>query len=140
METIDTKSQKFRQMMTLFTQTKQIGFKHTAAFNASKGRTESTKDLTEPEVDHIISELKKLQTNKPKFTPKDGDSQRKKFLAIAGQMRWGKNTAELKTAINDWCLKQKFKKEWMKLTVAELNTLLTIFETKVLTDYYKNLN
>ncbi|WP_443937073.1 hypothetical protein [Pedobacter sp. MW01-1-1] len=47
-------------MMKLFNDSGKMGYRHTAAFNASKGRTESTKELYEFEVDHIIIQLQKL--------------------------------------------------------------------------------
>lgn len=57
---INTRSPKFKQMMKLFNDTGKMGHKHTAVFNASKGRTESSKELYEFEVDYIIAELQKI--------------------------------------------------------------------------------
>lgn len=59
-ELINTRSPKFKQMMKLFNDTGKMGHRHTAAYNASKGRTESTKQLYEFEVDYIIAYLQKL--------------------------------------------------------------------------------
>lgn len=139
MKTIDLKSSKFIQMMTLFNQTGKVGYRHTYAFKASKGRTESTKELTEPEVNHIIANLKALNPALQKFEPKAGDKQRKKMIAIARMMNWGDTKAILKR-LDSWCKKQKFKKGLMQHNEAELGLLLTIFETKVYADYLKYLN
>lgn len=76
-ELINTRSPKFRQMMKLFNDTKQMGFRHTAAYNVSKGRTESTKELYEFEVDRLIAELQRL--NPKQETVSDAYPERKKM-------------------------------------------------------------
>jgi hypothetical protein len=59
-----TKTPKFKRMMKLFNDTEKIGYKHTYTFEATKGRSESTKDLTEEEVDEIIGKLEPLLPKK----------------------------------------------------------------------------
>jgi len=142
MKIIETNSTKFRQMMTLFTQTKQIGHRHTACFNVSNGRTESTKELTEAEVDVIIKELKKLQTDKPKYTPKEGDKQRKKIIGIARDMRWdARGDAIMMHRIDEFMLNRtKYRKKLNDLTVDELNKVCFIFENEVKSSFLKGLN
>lgn len=76
-ELINTRSPKFKQMMKLFNDTQKMGHRHTAAYNASKGRTESTKELYEFEVDYIIAELQKL--NPKQQTVNDAYPERKKM-------------------------------------------------------------
>lgn len=132
-----------RNYAQLFAICKKHGFDYkdkVAEF--TNGRTESLKALTDGEYREFMIRLQRLNPQPPKggFMPKLGDAQRKKMLGIANQMRWGSTNTELVTAVNEWCQKQKYKKDWMQLTVPEINTLLTIFETKVLVDYYKNLN
>lgn len=74
---INTKSPKFKQMMKLFNDTGKMGHRHTAVFNATKGRSESTKDLLEFEVDYIIAELQKI--NPQAQTVADAYPDRKKM-------------------------------------------------------------
>ncbi|MGY3054363.1 hypothetical protein ACVWYG_002570 [Pedobacter sp. UYEF25] len=118
-------------------------------FEFTDGRTDSLKALTDGEYRELMIRMQLLNPSHPPnpqrgnglaFTPKPGDKQRKSFIGIASQMRWGKDTKELIAAIDVWCLAQKYKKPLNSLDVKELNTLLYIFETKVLADYYLKLN
>jgi hypothetical protein len=138
---LSTSHPKFKQMMKLLTQTDQQGYRHNYAWIASKQRTESTRELTEKEVDEII---KVLQTNFPEvlaFTPKPGDKQRKMIIGIAKDMQWHvKGKKDLMRRIDSFMLKRtKYKKKLNDLTEDELNKVCTIFETQVKADYYKSL-
>lgn len=74
---INTRSPKFKQLMKLLNNTGKIGYRHTAAYNVSGGRTESTKELYESEVDYIIAQLQKL--NPKQQSVNDAYPQRKKM-------------------------------------------------------------
>ncbi len=74
---ISTRSPKFKQMMKLFNDTGKMGHRHTAIFNASKGRTESAKELYEFEVDHIIAQLRKMNPHQQNVN--DAYPERKKM-------------------------------------------------------------
>lgn len=148
---MDTSHPQFKQMMTLFNQSGKVGHRHTYAYNASKGRTESTKDLTEAEVLAVIAELKPL-VPETKFTPKPGDKQRKKIIGIARDMRWDSPTPNpspagrgdkklLMKRIDDFMLtRTKYKKKLNDLTVDELNKVCFTFEQDVKSSFLSGLN
>lgn len=141
MKYVPTSAKAFKQMMLLFNQTNQMGYKHTYAWSASKHRTESTRELTMSEVKDIIENLKGLlPKGKKTFTPPPGDKQRKKMLSIASKMYPTENTKQLLHRIDTWIRVQKFKKPLMKHNEDELNLLLTIYNEKVLVDFYTNLH
>lgn len=142
---LSTSSPKFRQLMCLFTQTKQIGYRHTACFNVSNGRTESTRDLTENEADLLIADLKKLlPLNKValRFTPKPGDKERKRIISIARDMQYDLNSdKEMMKLIDDFCLtRTKYKKKLMDLTEDELTKVRYVFAKQVKRSFYDALN
>lgn len=108
----------------------------------TNGRTESLKELTDGEYKELMIRLQRFNPQPPEggFVPKPGDKMRKKMISIAGQMQWGTSTMQLVGRINNWCLHQKFKKPLMEHNEEELGLLVTIFEQKVLADYFKGLN
>lgn len=65
MEAINTKSPKFKRMMKLLNANGKIGRRHDYAYKASKGRTESTQELYEFEVEQIIARLLKETPQAP---------------------------------------------------------------------------
>ena len=141
MKYVPTSAKEFKQLMTLFNQTNQMGYRHTYVWSVSKHRTESTRELTMPEVKQLIRELQGLlPKEKKKFAPPPGDKQRKKMLSIASKMYPTENTKQLLDRIDKWCRVQKFKKPLMKHNEDELNLLLTIYNEKVLVDFYTNLH
>ncbi len=103
------------------------------------GRTDSLRGLSDEE--WVALERRMLSLNAPfrkrTFKPRPGDAQRKKMLSIARQMGWVRDGRTDVSRVNDWCLSQKYKKGLNELTMVELNTLLYIFETKVLASYYE---
>ncbi|WP_124559387.1 hypothetical protein [Pedobacter sp. KBW01] len=139
---MDTSHPKFQQMIILFNQTGKYGYRHTYAFDVSNGRTESTKELTEPEVLVIIEQLKPLVPGGNKFTPPPGDKQRKKIIGIARDMRWDSHgDKEMMKKIDNFMLtRTKYKKKLNKLTVDELNKVLYTFENEVQSSFYTGLN
>lgn len=133
---MNTSHPQFKQMMTLFNQTGKMGYRHTYAFEVSNERTESTRELTEPEVLAIIERLKKLLPDANQFTPPPGDEQRKKMIGLAKDMRWTDPVNDLKK----WVLKQKYKKPLMDHSPDELNVLVSILENQVKPSFYKGYN
>lgn len=111
--------------------------------SATGGRTEHLRDLSDENFRALLGQLQRSQ-DKQAWKPRPGDSQRKKMISIARSMGWGSESANPSRAIVDkldaWCGKQKYKKPLMQHTVSELNTLLTIFETKVYASYLRGLN
>ncbi len=122
-----TNSPKFKRMMTLFTQNGKQGYRHTYAYEASKGRTESTRSLKLSEVDAIINRLE------AEFRAFDtADKMRKKMIGIARNMGWELEVKQPKPdmdRLNNWCVKYgQFHKELNKHDVKELSLLITQFE------------
>jgi hypothetical protein len=123
-----------RNYKPLFAALKKIGKDYKeAVYEFTDGRTESPKDLSDGELKELVIRVNQLKPGD--FTPKPGDQQRKKFISIAGKMNWGNTTRAIVDRLDHWCLKQKYRKKLNDLTVAELNVLLTVFESKVYTQY-----
>ena len=139
---MNTSHPQFKQMMTLFNQSGKTGYRHVYAFEASNGRTESTKELTEPEVLTIIEKLKNLVPGGNNFTPPPGDAQRKKIIAIARDMRWNaRGTKIMMQRIDEFMLtRTKYKKKLNALTVDELNKVCYTFENDVKSSFLTGLN
>lgn len=91
-------------------------------------RTDSTKELTQPEVDALI---KHLQSQEKK--PDPCDVMRKKIISIAWQMNWtyqkdGKTKADI-IRINKWCEQSSYlKKKLNDYKYKELPKLLSQFQ------------
>lgn len=100
----------------------------------TNGRTTSLTALTDAEYRELIRRMQGYNV------PPPGDKARKKLIAIARSMSWGKNTAEILSRLDIWCQAQKYKKTLMAHTEAELGMLVTIFETKVYHDFLSALN
>lgn len=100
----------------------------------TKGRTDSLTALSDTDFNALMVEMQKFNTVPP------GDLMRKKMLAIAKQMQWGKTTNERLKAIDNWLMKQKFQKPLMQLDVPQLTLMVSVFEQRVLVDYLKGLN
>lgn len=139
---METSHPKFKQMMALFTQTGQIGYKHTYAYEVSFGRTESTKELNLQETETIIAKLLELDPSLKNFEPKPGDQYRKNIIAIARDMRWDiKSKNDMMKRIDDFMLNRtKYKKRFNDLTEDELIKVQYIFVTEVKPSYFKGLN
>lgn len=114
-------------MMKLLSDNKQQGYRHTYCFNASNGRTESSRELFAPEVEAIITELE------TKFKKDDSaDRMRKKIISQARQMHWEtRESGQLKcdmARLNNWCVKLgMYHKELNAHTYEELVNLVTQF-------------
>ncbi|MDM1048041.1 hypothetical protein [Sphingobacterium hotanense] len=113
--------------------------KEEAVMDFTEGRSDSLSSLNDGEFKEFMIRLRRLQPVTSGWTPPAGDAQRKKMIGLARNMHWGRNTMEIIGMLDDWCLKQKFKKRLNDHTVAELGTLVTIFEKKVYTGYLKSL-
>ncbi|MEO7212640.1 hypothetical protein [Mucilaginibacter sp.] len=98
------------------------------------GQTDSLRALTDGEYSELVRRIAMFNT------PPPGDQQRKKMIAIAKLMKWGKNTDEILESIDGWLLKQKYEKPLMELDLQQLGVMVTVFETKVYPDYLRGLN
>lgn len=111
-------------------------------YEYTEGRTDSLRSLSELEYTIMMKRL--IDLNEPfrkGFVPKPGDKQRKKMIALALLMRWGKgNIKAVIIELNRWCKKQKFKKALMQHNEPELDLLVAIFELRVYPDYLIALN
>lgn len=139
---METSHPKFKRMMILFEQTKKTGYRHNYAYDASAGRTESTKGLTEDETDIVIAKLLELDPTLKKFDPKPGDQYRKNIIAIARDMRWDiKSKKDMMKKIDEFMLTRTvYKKRFNDLTKDELIKVQHIFVTEVKPSYFKALN
>lgn len=123
------KLQKLLKALNLY------GRRHDYAFRCSNNRTESTKDLYDPEVIAIIKELE------AQFGVQDkADEMRKKVISKAHDMKWelpgGK--ADMKR-IDKWCVEHgPYKKVLNKHDIKELGIVLGIFD-KVYKHYMNKL-
>lgn len=131
-----------RDYSTFFAICKEHGldYRHQVA-EFTQDRTESLRSLTDQEYEELEARMKNLsKPARSRFIPPPGDEQRKKIIAIARKMRWMKDGKVDIARINAWCLKQKFKTGLNKLTIPQLNVLVTIFENNVYVSYLKGLN
>lgn len=116
--------------------------KEEAVFEFTEGRTKSCREMSNQEFDQLFEMMVSMQSSVQKipdnWEPAPGDAMRKKMFSIAREVYFHKSTAELKTIIDDFCIKQK-KKPLNRLDVIELGQVLTIFETKVKPDHLKAL-
>jgi hypothetical protein len=100
----------------------------------TQGRTNSLSALTDNEYNELMRRAARFNPIPP------GDQQRKKMIALAKQMYPGRSTKQLIEILDGWCLKQKYAKPLMGLDLQQLGVMVTIYETKVLTDFLSNLN
>lgn len=108
----------------------------------TEGRTESLTALSDGEYKEMMVRLTRLnEPMRKSFTPKPGDKQRKKIIAIARDMRWDVQGAKvMMQRINYYCLnKTKYKKTLNNLTVDELNKVVYIFEHEVKKSFLNNI-
>lgn len=113
--------------------------KEEAVLDFTEGRSDRLSSLDDGEFKEFMIRLRRLQPVPSGWTPPAGDAQRKKMIGLARDMHWGRDTLEIVRRLDEWCLKQKFKKKLNDLSISELGTLLTIFENKVYTGYLKGL-
>lgn len=112
---------QFKQMMALFNQTGKMGYRHTYCWEASQGRTESTRELTSAEIQSIIHCLQAESD-----TYQQANRMRRKLISMAREMKWEGNIIQ---RIDHWCEKYgQFHKPLMGHTLKELPLLITQFE------------
>lgn len=105
-----------------------------------KEQHDSLRRLTDPEFDELMLMVVELNKGHRKnFQKKPGDPQRKKLIAIALSMFWGRDTGEAVAAVDKWIQKQKFKKKLMAHTPAELDLMVAVMEQRVYPDYLEGL-
>lgn len=109
----------------------------------TEGRTESLKALTDGEFKELMIRMSRLNTPyRKQFTPPPGDTQRKKIIAIARDMRWdAKGKEAMMQRIDDFLLtRTKYRKRLNSLSVDQLNRVAYIFEHEVKASFLKGLN
>lgn len=124
------------QLNGLLTATGLVGQKESLVLSATKGRSQSRKDLSDFEARGLINFL---QQEKNKM-PDAANKMRRKIISLAYEMHWAK-AGDWKAAvksIDTFCLSPKglFKKELQKHSYAELVQVVTQFEMM----YKKYLN
>lgn len=109
----------------------------------TEGRTESLTALNDGEYKEMMVRLTRLNAPMRKgFTPKPGNPQRRKMIAIARDMRWDiRGNSVMMERLDNYCLtKTKYKKKLNELSEEELNKVLFIFEKEVKSSFLKGLN
>jgi len=115
----------FKKLMALLTKTGLQGRRHAIVWDYSSGRTESSKELTDPETDRLIRDLEKG------FKELDrSDIMRKKIISQAHEMGWELPGRKADMArINAWCQKSGYlHKPLNHYTYSELPGLVTQFD------------
>jgi hypothetical protein len=116
----------FKLLMALLTKTGLQGRRHAIVWDYSNGRTESSKELTDPETNRIIHDLEKG------FKELDrSDIMRKKIISQAHEMAWELPGHKADMArINDWCVKFGYlHKPLNQYKYTELPALVTQFDS-----------
>ena len=115
-----------RQLYGLLNSTGAATQKANLVLGFTKGRSESTADLTDAEAKEMIAYLQRQQT------PDDpANKMRRKFLAFAHEMRWhNPGTKNLNMQhVNDWCIKYSYlHKPLNDYTIKELPALISQME------------
>lgn len=103
----------------------------------TSGRTDSLRALTDGEFRELMLRLGRKQSVK-EWKPKPGDAQRKKLIAIAGAMHWGKDTLEIVGKLNVW-MKGHWGKELNEYDENELNRIVWVMENKIYKEFLKSI-
>jgi hypothetical protein len=115
----------FKKLMSLLTKANLQGRRHAIVWDYSNGRTESSKELTDPEILRLIRDLKKG------FKELDrADQMRKKIISQAHEMGWEHPGNKIDMAmLNTWCVKYGYlHKPLNSYSYKELPKLVTQFD------------
>lgn len=104
----------------------------------TEGRTSSLTSLDDQQWEELLIRIKKLQPVLKNSMHSPGDKQRKKLMAIAGKMHWGKTNMAIIKKLNDFLL-HKYKKNLNELHVSELNKIVWVFENQIYKDFLNKL-
>ena len=113
--------------------------------HATKGRSTSTRELTQQEAFELIDGLVKSSPKGNRFAERNESSgkMRRKLLAYAREMGWVQKGAMQKVdleRVNEWCRKYGFgKKELRAYSYFELPKLVSQFECGPYKDYLSKL-
>ena len=124
MQSNHTKS-TFLKLIKALNAADQYSRRHDYAFRHSGGRTESTKDLNDNEMQAVINELE------ASFSIQDQcDVMRKKIISKAHQMYWELPGGKIDMfRIDDWCINQgPYKQPLNKHDIKELGILVSVFD------------
>lgn len=108
--------------------------KEEVVYNFTGGEHASLSRLTDAEFAELMRRTVRLNVLPP------GNTQRRKFISLTRQMHPHDDTKAILRRIDGWLVKQKYQRPLMALSVAELNTMLYIYESKVYVGYLKALN
>lgn len=117
-----------KKMMMLLTKAGLQGRRHAICWQFSNEQTESSKELTEAEVEAICTYLE------TEFSLADEkDQMRKKMISLARQMNWekrdGNKTKCDMARLDNWCIKYgMYKKALNSHDYTELTHLITAFK------------
>jgi hypothetical protein len=115
----------FKKLMALLTKTGLQGRRHAIVWDYSNQRTESSRELTDPETRKLIRDLERGFSELER-----ADVMRKKIISQAHEMGWELPGHRADMArINAWCVKFGYlHKPINGYTYAELPALVTQFE------------
>lgn len=122
------------ELHALLTNTGLAPQKKNLCFGFTKGRSDSSRELTDGEAREFINYLRQQPNAKGKWQKDEAaDKMRKKIISMAHECGWH-NLADNKWVIDMrhldmWCQQYSYlKKEFNKYTVAELPVLVSQFE------------
>lgn len=133
-------NRKLARFHALLALCKKQAYKIDYVVDVSNGRTQSSKELTDQEMDQLIETLvsewhQSLGKKKP-----EEDKMRKKVISICHELGWhlpGTTQIDM-NAVNRFCETHSYlKKRLNKYTLQELPKLVSQFE-QVLKSYYKS--
>lgn len=126
---------KFKHLMAMLTKTGLQGRRHAIAYDFSKGRTESSRELTDGEMLDIIHALeagfKELDRE---------DLMRKRIISMAHELDWRLPDGKIDMKrLDNWCVAYgSFKKKLNAHKYMELIKLVSQFD-KMYLKFIKNL-
>ena len=125
-----TTPRNFGKMMGLLTKLNLQGRRHAIVWDYSRGRTESSKELSYTEINAIIKALEAGFTELGRC-----DIMRKKIISMAREMGWEVYSQQRQKTVADmerieaWCIKFGYLHKGLnKYTYTELPKLVTQFE------------
>lgn len=137
---------KHKQLYSLLQKQKLMNQRHDLVFSFSNNRTDNSAELTNTEIEKLISHLNNI--DHPSKATSDfvqGEKMRKRILSLCHQYGWTEYSHKKKSNVvdlvmlNNWMLKYSFlHKPLNEYSQQELPALITQFET-VIKKYLKTL-
>jgi hypothetical protein len=119
-----TISEKRRHLHLLLINAKIVDKKQTIVSLYSQGRTTTSRDLTEQELDALIQDM--IGYNTPSLIQESCNQMRRKVLSYFHQMQWQQHDGKIDmNRINEWCrTRTAQKKALSEFTYPELIELI----------------